>query len=659
MITINDLSLQYGEKHIFKKISARISRRDRIGLVGVNGTGKSTLLKLLAGEADTDPGVITFPKGERQTTIGYLPQEIAPVKPGRTLLDEARQAFRHLLKKQQELETIYQELADLPPDSPAMQGLLERQGELQHALDQGQIFSMDAQVEKVLMGLGFKTADFQKDCQEFSGGWLMRLMLAKQLLLLPPFLLLDEPTNHLDVETLTWLEDFLLAYPGCLVIISHDRTFLDNLTTSTWELSLGKLTIYKGNYSKYVVDKKERQIILKAAYDNQQSKIDQTMRFVDRFRAKSTKAKQAQSRLKQLEKMDLIELEGNESQVSFRFPPSAPSGRLALSLTKVSKSFATKKVFNNLNLELERGDKLAIVGVNGAGKSTLVKILAGLHQPDNGTIKFGHNVITSYFGQHQAQELATSYTVLETMNMIDMDKSISQVRALLGAFLFRGEEVDKKVGVLSGGEKSRLALAKMIASPANLLIMDEPTNHLDMSSQDILMEAMAQYDGTIIVVSHNRYFLDHFTNKTLEIKDGQAIMYNGNISYYLRKSKELAQSLLDTTEKKLTKSPTPPRTGAKKSKQQRQDEARTRQKLAKQTSPLRKKIASREKEIETLEAQKGNLEQEMADPDLYQDQDAFQAKSAQYNKIERQLKRAYQTWEKAQEDLENILNRQQ
>jgi len=452
MLTINDLSLQYGDKHIFKKISARISRQDRIGLVGVNGTGKSTLLKMLAGETETDPGVITFPKGELKTTIGYLPQEIAPLKPGRSLLDEARQAFSHLLKKQKRLEEIYLELGEMSPDSSDMAALLRQQGELQQELDQGQVFSMDAQIEKVLMGLGFKAEDMAKDCQEFSGGWLMRLMLAKQLLLSPPFLLLDEPTNHLDMATLTWLEDFFKNYQGCLIIISHDRTFLDNLTKSTWELSLGKLTIYKGNYSKYIIDKEERLTILKAAYENQQAKIEQTMRFVERFRAKSTKAKQAQSRLKQLDKMDLIELEESESRVSFRFPPSAPSGRLAVALENISKSFDGKKVFSNLNLELERGDKLAVVGVNGAGKSTMVKILAGLHPLDAGTIKFGHNVITSYFGQHQAQELSPNYTVLETMNMIDADKSITQVRSLLGAFLFQGEEVDKKVGVLSGGK---------------------------------------------------------------------------------------------------------------------------------------------------------------------------------------------------------------
>ncbi len=658
MITINDLSLQYGDKHIFKNISARISRKDRIGLMGVNGTGKSTLLKLLAGETETDPGVITFPKGELKTTIGYLPQEIAPVKPGRTLVEEARQAFSHLLKKQQELEEIYLELGSIPADSPAMEKLLQRQGELQQELDQGQIFSMDSQIEKVLMGLGFKVEDMNKDCQDFSGGWLMRLMLAKQLLLLPPFLLLDEPTNHLDVETLTWLEDFLKSYPGCLVIISHDRTFLDNLTKSTWELSLGKLTIYKGNYSKYVVDKVERQAILKSAYENQQAKIEQTMRFVDRFRAKSTKAKQAQSRLKQLDKMERIELEENESQVSFRFPPAAPSGRTAVTLENINKSFDNKQVLSNLELDLERGDKLAVVGINGAGKSTLVKMLAGLHQPDSGTCKFGHNVITSYFGQHQAQELSTQYTVLETMNMIDVEKTITQMRSLLGAFLFRGEEVDKKVEVLSGGEKSRLALAKMIATPANLLIMDEPTNHLDMSSQDILMEAMAQYDGTIIVVSHNRYFLDHFTNKTLEIKDGKAIIYDGNISYYLKKTQLQQSKLPKAKTKKPQQAPNEvAKPAQKKSKQQRKAEAKDRQELAKLTSPLKKIITSREKEIETLEEKKTTLEQEMADPDLYQDQNAFNDKSSQYGKVEHQLKSAYAAWEKAQEDLEKIENR--
>ncbi len=649
MITINNLSLQYGEKHLFRNLSCRINNRDRIGLVGSNGAGKSTLLKLIAGVNQADPGILTKAKND---STGYLPQEITGIKLDRSIYEEAQEAFSELLVKQQELDRIHEQLTEVAADGAKMEELLTRQGELQHELDQANIFTMQSQIEKVLMGLGFKTSDFTKECSTFSGGWLMRLMLAKQLLACPAFLLLDEPTNHLDVETLTWLEEFLAAYQGGLVIISHDRLFLDNLTTTTWELSLGNLTIYKGNYSYFVREKEERLTILKAAYDNQQAKIDQTMRFVDRFKAKSTKAKQAQSRLKQLEKMEVIELEDSERHINFRFPPSAPCGRMAMVVEGLNKAFDDKEVFNDLSFELEAGDKLAVVGVNGAGKSTLVKLLGGLIKPDQGSIKPGHNVIISYFGQHQAQELNPNYTVLETMNMIDADKSISQIRSLLGTFLFQGDDVDKKVGVLSGGEKSRLALAKMIATPANLLIMDEPTNHLDMTSQDILMEAMAQYDGSIIVVSHNRFFLDHFTNKTLEIKDGKSTLFEGNISYYIAKTqgqKKLAAAA--SSQKKSAPSPTPD-TSPAKGKKARQQQARLRDQENKALGPLKKAVVDNEKLVEKLENQKGELEQLLADPELYQDQEKFMEKSKEYSSLTQRLERTYSAWENAQEKLE-------
>ena len=646
MITINDLSLQYGNKHIFRNVSARINNRDRIGLVGSNGAGKSTLLKLIAGVSQADPGVITKAKND---TTGYLPQEITGISLDRTIYDEAKETFSSLLAQQKELDDIHHKMAEVAADSRQLEELMSRQGELQNKLDQADIFSIGSQIEKILMGLGFKTADFNKECRTFSGGWLMRLMLAKQLLANPAFLLLDEPTNHLDVETLTWLEEFLAAFQGGLLIISHDRTFLDNLTTSTWELSLGNLTIYKGNYSTYVKDKEERLAILRAAHANQQAKIDQTMRFVERFKAKSTKAKQAQSRLKQLEKMDIIELEESERQISFRFPPSAPCGRMAMVVKGLQKSFGDTKVFHDLSFELERGDKLAVVGVNGAGKSTLVKILGGLTRPDKGRIQPGHNVIISYFGQHQAQELNPDYTVLETMSMIEADKTISQMRSLLGTFLFRDDDVDKKVGVLSGGEKSRLALAKMIATPANLLIMDEPTNHLDMASQDILMEALNQYDGSIIVVSHNRYFLDHFTNKTLEIKEGRSFLHEGNISYYIAKTqRDKREAAVD----KPRPGAAPVKSSSGKGKKVRREQAHRRQQQNKVLAPLKKATADHEKKVDELEAAKSTLEKVLADPDLYQDQEKFTAKSKEYAELQHRLEQAYSKWEEAQDKLD-------
>ncbi|MDA8418655.1 MAG: ABC-F family ATP-binding cassette domain-containing protein, partial [Desulfobacteraceae bacterium] len=355
MLQVNNLSLQHGNKHLFKDISVRLNRADRVGLVGVNGTGKSTLLKMMVGEIETDFGVISR---SRQATIGYLPQEIDPFPPGRTLYQEARGAFDHLLVMQAELERINQALGHEEPKSPLFAELLEQQGELQQQLDSSDIFHIDARIDKVLTGLGFSRADQEKDCNEFSGGWQMRLMLAKLLLSSPSFLFLDEPTNHLDIESLTWLESFLQAYRGALIIISHDRAFLDNLTTITWELSLGRLTVYKGNYSYYVEDKAIRQQVHLAAYANQQAQIQQTMRFVTRFRAKSTKSKQVQSRLRQLGKMERIEVEDGEQAINFRFPPSAPSGRLAVLVKGVSKSFDGQTVLKGVNVEVNRGDKL-------------------------------------------------------------------------------------------------------------------------------------------------------------------------------------------------------------------------------------------------------------------------------------------------------------
>ncbi|MEW6519594.1 MAG: ABC-F family ATP-binding cassette domain-containing protein [Thermodesulfobacteriota bacterium] len=653
MITINNLSIQYGAKHLFKNISGRINLRDRIGLVGVNGAGKSTLLKILAGIAETDPGVVTR---SRQVTCGYLPQEIVGLNPGSTLYEEAESAFAPLLAKQKELDVINHTLAAPLADPAVMQELVNRQGELQHELDHSNVFRIKATIEKVLAGLGFQESDLGRSCQSFSGGWLMRLMLAKQLLAAPSFLFLDEPTNHLDIESLTWLEEFLSSYPGALIIVSHDRAFLDNMTTSTWELSLGNLTVYKGNYSCYVKEKELRLQIQRAAYANQQARIDQTKRFIERFRAKSTKAKQAQSRMRQLEKMEVIELEDTEQKISFRFPPAPASGRLAIAVSDLCKSYGSKEVFAHLGFELQRGDKMAIVGVNGAGKSTLVKILAGLTPAGSGAIRLGHNITLSYFGQHQAQELAPQYTVLETINQVEADKTVTQTRSLLGAFLFKGDEVDKKVQVLSGGEKSRLALAKMIATPANLLIMDEPTNHLDMMSQEILQEALAQYDGTIIIVSHNRYFLDHFVNKVLEIKNGGATLFDGNLAYYLEKTARERQHAAPVA----TPSPSPAEqslaAATAKGKKARQEQARIREEKNSLLKPFLAKIKEAEKEIDSLESRKALLEELLADPELYKDQELFSEKSKEYAAVERRLARFYQQWEVNQEKVEQIEN---
>ncbi|MCF6290094.1 MAG: ABC-F family ATP-binding cassette domain-containing protein [Desulfobacterales bacterium] len=656
MLTINKLDISYGDKHLFKEVSARINPNERIGLVGVNGAGKSTLLKIIANQIETDSGVVTRP---RNFSVAYLPQEASGLTSERTIYQEAETAFAEALVMQQDLELVNRELAAIPPESPEFSQLLKRQGQLQHRLEGIDIYRVQSRIEKVLKGLGFAESDFDRPSRTLSGGWLMRLMLAKLLLARPDLLLLDEPTNHLDLDSLTWLENFLVTCDSGLVIISHDRIFLDKTTEITWELSLGRLTAYKGNYSKYVADKEVRLQVERAAYENQQARIKQTMRFVQRFRAKSTKARQVQSRVKQLAKMERIELAESEQEVSFRFPLAADCGRQVLTVEGLAKSFADQRVFVDLGFEMQRGDKLAVVGVNGAGKSTLMKILAGLLEPDQGTVRLGHNVTLSYFGQHQAQELPHDYTALETVWGMAETMPMTRVRSLLGAFLFQGDEVDKKVRVLSGGEKSRLALARMIVTPANLLVLDEPTNHLDMKSQEVLQEAMRQYNGSIIVVSHNRYFVNSFVNKVLEIKDGRSSLYEGNIDDYLAR---LEQERLSAGTGPQAKSPvTALRVSAGESgpdrtrgRAVRQTQARLRQEKSKKIAPFRNQAQTAETEIEKLEARKKELERQLADPELYQDQEAFSGYSREYKKIEERLDRQYYKWETAQAEVERI-----
>ena len=649
MLSINNLSLQYGYKHIFRDVSAQVYDGDRIGLAGVNGTGKSTLLKIMCDELETDPGVVTRASW---FTVSYLPQEVTLELGSRTLFDEAESAFDEALAHQREFDEIGGLLATLEEGSPELARLLERQGELQHLLEGLDIFRIRPEIERILFGLGFSKQDLDRPVSDFSGGWIMRLLLAKLLLQKPSLLLLDEPTNHLDLDSLTWMEDFLLQYQGAMVIISHDRAFFDRVTSKTWELSLGRLTSYKGNYSHYLVEKAQRMELERAAYDNQQAMIKQTERFITRFRAKSTKAKQVQSRAKQLEKLERLELSETERTIHFSFPPAAPSGRDVLQLNGVNKEFDGKQVFKDVTLELQRGDKLAVVGVNGAGKTTLLRIMAGV-EPADGDIRQGHNVILTYFGQHQAQELSGELSVLDTVYHAAQDMTVTKVRSLLGAFLFSGDEVEKKVQVLSGGEKSRVALARMLIKPANLMLLDEPTNHLDITSQEVLQEAMAQYEGTIIVVSHNRFFVNSFVNKVLEIRDGRATMYLGNVDDYLATRKR--QEDLSVEEKQRS-AVTEKQSEADSSdrKGQRRERAQRRQQLSAQLKPWKNKVTEAERQIESLEERKGELETMMADPDLYADQQRWSETSKEYNEVKHRLKRQYEKWEQAQEKVEEI-----
>jgi len=654
MLSVNHLDIRYGEKHLFKDISVQVHSGNRIGLIGVNGAGKSTLLKIMAEVMATDDGVVTRGK---HFSVGYLAQESADLTSGRSLHEEAETAFASLLAMQQEVAGLHEKMKAMDVESEGFQILLQRQGELQLQLDGSDIYTIGGKIEKVLLGLGFSKEDLAKPVSSFSGGWQMRIKLAKMLLESPSLLLLDEPTNHLDLESLTWVEQFLRTSKSAMIIISHDRTFLDKTTELTWEISLGRIDVYKGNYTYFLQEKAERRTIEKGAYENQQAKIKQTQRFVERFRAKSTKAKQVQSRVKQLEKMELIELSGEESQIKFTFPPAPPSGRDVLHVDKVCKSYSDKTVFKDTEFMLNRGDKVAVVGVNGAGKSTIVKILAGQLEYDSGNVRMGANVNPSYFGQHQAQELSPGLTVLQTMSQVGEDMTITRTRSLLGAFLFRGEEVDKKVSVLSGGEKSRLALAKMIATPSNLMLLDEPTNHLDMSSQEVLQEAMAQYDGTIIVVSHNRYFLDKFVNRVLEVKDGHIALYGGNVADYLLKQeqlKELEKAQGKKGDKNQAKTVNPASESQESRKERKKLEAERRQERSKRAGPWLKQLAEAEGKVEVYEKQKDDLEVLMADPEIYSDENVWAKASEDYEDCKRRLDRWYEKWETAQEKIDVI-----
>ncbi len=655
MLSVNHLDIRFGKKHLFKDISLRVHEGNRIGLVGVNGSGKSTLLKIMAGVTESDDGVMTCAK---HFSVAYLPQETSAILSSKTLYEEAETAFAALLTLQKEAELLNVQLSESVPGSEAFQQLLQKQGEIQHQLDGSAIYSIRARIEKVLQGLGFKQGDMEVPVSSFSGGWVMRLMLAKMLLAAPSLLLLDEPTNHLDLESLTWVEEYLNAYQGAMVVISHDRTFLDKTTLQTWELSFGGLTIYKGNYSHYVEEKEERHLIERAAYDNQQAKIKQTMRFVERFRAKSTKAKQVQSRVKQLEKMERIELAENEHQIRFTFPPAPPSGRDVLQVEGLGKSYDGKQVFEDVELFLQRGDKVAVVGVNGAGKSTLLKIIAGQLECDSGEIRLGANVKISYFGQHQAQELSPQLSVLDTMALTGEDMTVTRTRSLLGAFLFRGDDVDKKVSVLSGGEKSRLALAKIIATPANCMFLDEPTNHLDMSSQEVLQEAMRQYDGTIVVVSHNRYFVDSFVNKVLEVKDGRVTLYDGSVGEYLHRLALQEKKQTDRNKRNTAavdrKDTAPVLSSRETKKEKRKLEAEKRQERSRRIGSWQKKLKEAETQVEKLEEEKERLELLMADPNLYKDEKAWARTSKEYDDCSRRLEHWYERWEAAQEKIDKV-----
>lgn len=636
MLSLNNISLSFGDKHLLNEVSALINPGDRIGLVGPNGAGKSTLLKIIAGEITPTGGSV---KTSKAATIGYLPQDGVDPDPDCTVYEEVERAFQDIRQLERKVRQTQHKLADMDEQSPDYEETLERLGLMQSKLEQSGAYTLQSDIEKVLMGLGFAPDEFNRSTTEFSGGWLMRIALAKLLLQKPTYLLLDEPTNHLDIESLRWIEQFLKNYEGAVIIVSHDKAFLNEITTRTLALDRGDLLDYAGNYSYYREKDEERKEHLRKAYKNQQKEIKEIQEFIDRFRYKASKAKQVQSRIKKLEKMDKIELDEHEEEIYFEFPPPERSGAIVMQLQHIRKQYGDNIVFEDLSYSIDRGDKVAVLGPNGAGKSTFIRMMAGLEGFSDGQREPGHNVTTSYFAQHQADELDLDKTVFEIMREAAPKADETRLRTILGCFLFQGEDVFKKVSVLSGGEKSRLALARMLLQPANFLIFDEPTNHLDMQSKQILQQALQQYEGTFMIVSHDRDFLDPIVDKVLEVRPDETNNFLGNVSYYLRKVEEREE-----TEDQNQSQSSNNQNGLSR-KEERRIRAQKRQKRNKALKPVKKKLDPLEDDIEEMESRKDEIEELMAQPDFYDDEKQVKEISMEYEKLKAELVEVYAEWE--------------
>lgn len=634
MITAANIYIQYGERILLDRVNLVIGERDKLGLVGRNGAGKSTLLKIIAGHIRPDEGSISRPS---ESSLGFLHQEMQLPK-GKTVLDEALSAFDEAKRLEARIAELNQQLherTDYETDAYA-QLLIE----MADASDRFELLggvSMQAEAEKVLKGLGFKQKDLNRLTDEFSGGWQMRVELAKMLLQKPNFLLLDEPTNHLDIESIIWLENFLKDYPGAVIIISHDKQFLDNITNRTVEVELGKLYDYKAAYSKFVALRAERREKMASAYENQQRVISQKERTINRFMAKATKTKMAQSMQKQLDKIERVDIPDEDTAtMNLRFPPAPRSGQVVLEGHKLSKQYGKLHVLDQVDIKIDRGDRVAFVGQNGQGKTTLAKIIVNELSLSSGELTFGHNVSIGYYAQNQAEKLQSNATLLETMEQASPPEMRTRLRAILGAFLFSGEDVDKKVTVLSGGERARLALACLLLKPFNLLVLDEPTNHLDMLSKDVLKQALLDYDGTLIVVSHDREFLSELTNRTIEFRDRQLHDYIGDVNAFLEKRQlDDMRSVEMSSKNGHTASPA--------AKVEIGFEERKR---------LMRQVSNAEKKIEKLEAEINSIEIEMASPTFFEQSNA-QKRLQDYQQKKDELEAVMAEWEEAQEALES------
>lgn len=654
MLAVDKVSIEYGARSLFKNLSFTVRAKERWSLAGPNGAGKSTLMKIIAGIEQADRGRIIKAK---QTTVGYLPQEGVQHK-GSTVFGEVEKAFDDVKQLQSQLAEVESQLETADPQTDSYGDLLEVFGDLQLRLEHHDISKMKPRIATVLSGLGFKESDFARETSEFSGGWQMRIAMAKLLLQEPSVLLLDEPTNHLDIETVQWLEQWLRQYGGAMILISHDRSMLDNLTNRTLAFENGGVEQYSGNYSFFIREREARKEQTLRAYANQQKEIEKAEKLINRFRAKASKAKMVQSRIKQLDKMERIEIEDEAATVDFRFPQPERSGQTVVKFENLKKHYGENKVIDGFDFAIERGDKIAIVGVNGAGKSTFSRIAAANEDPTSGDRTEGHNVSIAYFSQTHADELDPDKTVLETMEGNVTKQAAGNLRTLLGAFLFRGDDVFKRVSVLSGGERGRLALARMLLQPANFLILDEPTNHLDLHSQEVLQKALLDYTGAYAIVSHNRSFLDPIVTKVLEfIPNQDPKIYYGNVSAYLEKKHADLEALKATTTSRQAtgkSSPTAaPDSGASR-KEQRRLEAKAREERNTKLKPLKAEFSSLETEIAQLEEEKGKLSGKLSDPEFFKQGEESTTAMKRFSEIESKLESHYTHWEDLSERIEKM-----
>lgn len=630
MISISDLDFHFGSRTLYDKASLHIKPKDKIGLIGLNGRGKSTLLRILVGEYKPDGGSISMSK---DVSLGFLNQDLLSYDSHEPILIVAMQAFAEALDVQKKIEEVLLEFETNYTDD-----LVDKLAALQERFEALGGYTMQARTEEILEGLGFTTEELQKPLKLFSGGWRMRVMLAKILLQQPSLLLLDEPTNHLDLPSIKWIENYLAGYEGAVIIVSHDREFLDRTTNTTVEVTGGKLVPYAGNYSFYLEEKEERNAIQKGAFENQQAQIKQAERFIERFKAKASKAKQAQSRVKALDKLERIEdVAGDDAKVNIKFNFTVTPGRHILRMEHVSKKYGEKIIFRDTHVHIERGDKIALIGANGKGKSTLMRLVAGSEAPTSGNHQLGHNVIMSFYAQHQLESLRIENEILQEMVEAGSKRSEMELRSVLGSFLFTGDEVYKKIKVLSGGEKSRVALAKTLISEANFLLLDEPTNHLDMQSVNILIQALDQYQGTYIVISHDRFFVENVANKIWYIEDFQLKEYPGTYAEWEQwmedREKAAKKAALNAPAPKAAPKPEP-KADASPAKTPSPDQ----KKALKELAEVEKKIDEREKELAQYEAQ-------LADPQIYQNAAQLKDTTLKFEQVKKELAQLNDRWE--------------